>query len=111
MDDFNLALGENLDLVMIDVCTAEELEEKGVIDTGDLTFIHIALRDFITKKADWLNDKDADIVVYCGSGPRSTMATAILAVHGYSNVSSLKGGFGGWVDAGYAQAEYEPIAP
>ena len=86
--------------------TAEELQEKGVVDTGELEFIHIALQDFIANKSMWPAAKDASIVVYCGSGHRSTMATAILAAYGYTNVLSLKGGFGGWTEAGYAQAAY-----
>ena len=50
----------------------------------------------------WPADKDAEIVIYCGSGHRSTMAMTILLTEGYTNVTSLKGGFGGWVEAGYA---------
>ena len=37
---------------------------------------------------------DAPIVVYCGSGHRSTIAMTILRSYGYTNVRSLKGGFG-----------------
>ena len=49
---------------------------------------------------------DAEIVVYCGSGHRSTMALAILGILNYDTVSSLKGGFGGYVEAGYPVAEF-----
>jgi rhodanese-related sulfurtransferase len=56
--------------------------------------------------AQWPADKDAKIVVYCGSGHRSTMAVAMMGLNGYTNVWSLKGGFGGWVEAGYPVAEY-----
>jgi rhodanese-related sulfurtransferase len=31
---------------------------------------------------------------------------AILWTYGYDNVTSLSGGFGGWVDAGYPVIEY-----
>jgi rhodanese-related sulfurtransferase len=55
--------------------------------------------------ANWPADKDATIVIYCGSGHRSTIAMAILWSYGYSNVTSLKGGFGGWVDAGFPVVE------
>ena len=50
--------------------------------------------------------KDAHIVIYCGSGHRSTMAMTMLWSNGYSNVSSLKGGFKGWAEAEYPVAEY-----
>ncbi len=56
--------------------------------------------------ADWPVDKDSSVVVYCGSGHRSTMGMAILWAYGYDNVQSLKGGFGGWVEAGYPSVEY-----
>ncbi len=52
---------------------------------------------------------DADISVYCGSGHRSTMALAMLGTFGYENVSSLKGGYGSWAEAGYPVAEF--VAP
>jgi rhodanese-related sulfurtransferase len=105
-DNFNLALAENPDLIMIDVRKLEELEADGVIDTGDLSFIHIPLESFIAQMDLWPADKDANIVIYCGSGHRSTMATAMLGAYGYTNVSSLQGGFGGWVEAGYPVAEF-----
>jgi rhodanese-related sulfurtransferase len=104
-DDFNLALVENPDLIVIDVRTEGELTEKGVIDTGEVEFIHIALEDFIANMGTWPAE-DATIVVYCGSGHRSTMALAMLGTFGYDNVSSLKGGFGGWVEAGFPVLEY-----
>jgi len=37
------------------------------------------------------------------------MAMEMLLSYGYSNVTSLSGGFGSWVDAGYAVAEF--VAP
>jgi len=64
------------------------------------------LEDFIAQMAMWPEDPDASIVVYCGSGHRSTIAMSILWANDYSDVHSLKGGFGGWVDAGYPVAEY-----
>ena len=37
------------------------------------------------------------------------MAMTMLLTEGYTNVSSLKGGFGAWVEAGFPVAEY--VAP
>jgi rhodanese-related sulfurtransferase len=34
------------------------------------------------------------------------MAMTMLLTEGYTNVTSLKGGFGGWVEAGFPVAEY-----
>ncbi|WP_420631322.1 rhodanese-like domain-containing protein [Candidatus Leptofilum sp.] len=107
VDDFNLALLENPDLFVIDVRSTEELEEKGVIEAEN--WVHIPLETFVAMQDQWPADPDTPIVVYCGSGHRSTIAMSILWAYGYSDVHSLKGGFGGWVEAGYPSAEF--VAP
>ena len=106
-DDLNLALLENPDLIVIDVRRQEELEENGVIEAEN--WIHVPLEQFVAMKDQWPADTDAPIVVYCGSGHRSTIAMSILWSYGYSDVHSLRGGFGGWVEAGYPAAEF--VAP
>lgn len=45
-------------------------------------------------------DPDARIVLYCSSGNRSAFAAESLKLMGYTNVSSLDGGFRGWAEAG-----------
>ena len=79
---------------------------KGVIESEN--WIHIPLEELIARMEEWPEDMDAPIAVYCGSGHRSTIAMTILWSYGYNDVSSLKGGFGGWVDAGYPVVEYVP---
>ncbi|MFN2144532.1 MAG: rhodanese-like domain-containing protein, partial [Anaerolineales bacterium] len=98
-DALNTMIVENPDLILIDVRTAEEVESKGVIDGPNV--INIPLQEFIDRKAEW-PAKDASIVVYCGSGHRSTIAATILWSYEYDNVGSLKDGFGGWTSEGYA---------
>jgi len=105
-DAFNTALVETPEMFVLDVRRAEELEEKGVVDVGEAAFAHIPLEEFIAQMANWPAEKDAKVVVYCGSGHRSTMAMEILWANGYTDVSSLKGGFGGWAEAEYPVAEY-----
>lgn len=99
-DDLNLALGENSDRVLIDVRRAEEIEANGVIDAPNL--IQIPVEEFTAQRAQWPADLGTPITIYCGSGHRSTIAASIMWTHGYSDVTSLQGGFGGWKDAGYA---------
>ena len=103
-DDFNLALLENPDLIVIDVRTQGELDENGVIEAEN--WVHVPLEDFVAMKDQWPEDMNAPIVVYCGSDHRSTIAMSILWAYGYSDVLSLKGGFGGWVEAGYPVVEF-----
>jgi rhodanese-related sulfurtransferase len=102
-DDLNLALIDNADMFLIDVRRVEEVEEKGVIEAAN--FAHIPIEEFIAQSDMWPADKDATITIYCGSGHRSTIAMAMLWSYGYTNVTSLSGGFGGWVDAEYPVAE------
>jgi rhodanese-related sulfurtransferase len=46
-------------------------------------------------------DTSAHIVLYCGGGFRSALVADALQQMGYSNVSSMDGGWSGWCDAGY----------
>jgi rhodanese-related sulfurtransferase len=45
-------------------------------------------------------DKGAEIVLYCGGGFRSALSADNLQKMGYTNVSSMDGGWRGWVEAG-----------
>jgi rhodanese-related sulfurtransferase len=47
-------------------------------------------------------EKDAKLVLYCGSGSRSALAADALMKMGYSNVFSLVGGIGAYKAAGLA---------
>jgi rhodanese-related sulfurtransferase len=85
------------------VRTPEEVEEKGYIDAPNVVFI--PLETFATSTDMWPADMDASIVVYCGSGHRSTIAMTILWANDYTDVQSLKGGFGAWTEAGYPVVE------
>ena len=106
VDELNTLLVEKPELIVMDVRTMDEVTEKGVIDVGEATYIHIALEEFIASSDLWPVDKAAEIVVYCGSGHRSTMAMTILWAYGYTNVRSMSGGFGAWVEAGFPVAEF-----
>lgn len=44
--------------------------------------------------------RDRQVVLYCASGNRSALAADMLRQMGYENVSSMSGGFKGWVNAG-----------
>jgi rhodanese-related sulfurtransferase len=102
VDDLNTAIAENPDLILIDARTAEEVEAEGHIDAPNVLFIPI--EEFIARRAEWPADKDAPIVVYCGSGHRSTIAMPMMWAYGYNDVLSMKGGFTEWAKAGYAVA-------
>jgi rhodanese-related sulfurtransferase len=46
-------------------------------------------------------DKNAALVLYCGGGYRSALSADNLQKMGYTNVSSMDGGWRGWNEAGY----------
>ena len=100
VDELNTAIAENPDLILIDARTAEEVAEAGHIDAPNVQFIPI--EEFIARRAEWPADKDAAIVVYCGSGHRSTLAMPMMWAYGYTDVKSMKGGFAEWAKAGFA---------
>jgi rhodanese-related sulfurtransferase len=45
-------------------------------------------------------DKSAEVVLYCGGGFRSALSADNLQKMGYTNVSSMDGGWRGWVEVG-----------
>jgi sulfur-carrier protein adenylyltransferase/sulfurtransferase len=56
-------------------------------------------------------DRETPVVLYCASGTRSVLAARSLAELGYSNVSSLAGGFTGWKRAGLAWEQPLSLRP
>jgi len=45
-------------------------------------------------------DKNSELILYCGGGFRSALATDSLQKMGYTNVASMTGGWRGWQAAG-----------
>ena len=45
-------------------------------------------------------DKATEIILYCGGGFRSALASDVLQDMGYTNVYSMAGGWKAWKDAG-----------
>ncbi|HVF29641.1 MAG TPA: rhodanese-like domain-containing protein [Pyrinomonadaceae bacterium] len=50
-------------------------------------------------------DKDTELILYCGGGFRSALATDMLQKMGYTNVWSMAGGWKAWTDAGAPTTE------
>jgi molybdopterin/thiamine biosynthesis adenylyltransferase len=70
---------------------------------------HIPLGTVAEAAAERLPKKDERIVLHCAAGVRSAVATYQLQQLGYTNVSSMAGGFGAWREIG-APVE-EPLEP
>lgn len=53
------------------------------------------------KRDPWLEDRSRRLVLYCGGGNRSALATVTLQEMGFTDVVSLAEGFAGWEKRGY----------
>ena len=86
---------ENNDVKLIDVREDHEWNEAhaaGAIHLGK----GIIERD-IEKT---VPNKDAELILYCGGGYRSALATDAIQKMGYTNVFSMAGGWKAWKEAG-----------
>lgn len=83
--------------VAIDVREADELADGHLPNA-----VHIP-RGFLEFKApqqEALSNPDCPIVVYCKGGGRAALAADTLQNLGYTDVTSIQGGFGAWTEAG-----------
>lgn len=62
---------------------------------------HLSRAHFESRIEDAIPDKDAEIVVYCAGGVRSAFSAKMMRDLGYTNVTSMAGGFGRWKDLGF----------
>lgn len=79
------------DFTLVDVRERDE-QAKGVIP-GAITLPRGILELNIDKIT---TDKDRKLILYCGEGGRSALATFNLQKMGYRNVFSLAGGYRDW---------------
>ena len=77
-------------VVLLDVRTPQEYEQIHIPNS-----ISLPLDSLKQEVADRIPDKDAEIIVYCLSGARSSMACSQLISMGYTNVSNM-GGIRSW---------------
>jgi rhodanese-related sulfurtransferase len=84
------------DLFLVDVRSQGEWDKDGYIEGATLIEFPVFLENLDQLPA----DKDARIVIYCGSGHRGAMAEMALYLLGYTNVVNLNGGMGAWKAAG-----------
>ena len=93
--DLNLALAEADKPVIIDVRSASEVAETGYIEGS----VNIPVLEFWTRLSEIPQDKAAKIVITCASGHRGAIAAMALRMNGYTEVTNLAGGVGGWIAA------------
>lgn len=81
-------------LIVLDVRTPEEWKHDGRIDGATL----IPIEEIEGRTGEL--PQDAEIIVYCHSGMRSSAVANYLARLGYSNISDMAGGIEAWQWAG-----------
>src|SRR5215218_5750170 len=82
------------DATFLDVRELDEYEQGTVPDSVFIPRGH--LESQVENKV----SKDKPVVVYCAGGTRSAFAAETLQELGYTDVVSMKGGFGRWKDEG-----------
>ena len=95
-DELNRKLEKKGAFHLIDVREADEYAQ-GRIPSAQHFCKGIIERDIETA----IPDTNAEIVLYCGGGFRSALAAESLQKMGYTRVTSLAGGWRGWVAGGY----------
>ena len=93
-----IASGEELHL--IDVREESEWEEGHLPGA-----VHLSKGIIERDIEEHFPDYSTEIVLYCGGGYRSALATDNVQKMGYANVISMDGGYRGWTDAGYPVGE------
>lgn len=82
----------------LDVRTPKEWEAGIVEGSVQVTLSGLPTEDGMAMLPE---DKNVIMAVYCKSGHRSALAIPVLHAMGYKNAISMKGGYEGWVKAGY----------
>jgi rhodanese-related sulfurtransferase len=87
--------------LLIDIREAQEFAQGHLpgaihISRGLLEF---EILPAIGKRGDITDAEDCDIVLYCGTGGRSTLAAKSLDDMGFRNVKSMDGGIVAWAEA------------
>lgn len=86
-----------------------DVREESEFAAGHVPGARLVPRGFLEVKADlahpkrdpWLGDRDRKLLLYCGGGQRSVLATRTLQEMGFSQVASLREGWAGWTKRGY----------
>jgi len=95
------ALENTPELTLLDVRSEAEVKAEGSIKA--LKVIHMPLAELVENRESWQWNVDTPIVIYSGDGHQSIIAATILWTYGYTQVSSLVGGYAGWVGEGFSK--------
>ncbi len=95
IEQYRARFGEHLPHVLVD--TREDHEwEKGRLPGAVHLSKGVIERDIESR----IPEKSTPIVLYCGGGFRSALVADNLQKMGYTNVTSMDGGWRGWIGLG-----------
>jgi rhodanese-related sulfurtransferase len=95
IDEFLARLQSGERYILLDV------REESEWAAGHLPSAHHIGKGVIEREIERaIPDPDTPIVLYCGGGFRSALSADNLQKMGYTNVTSLDGGWRGWVERG-----------
>lgn len=82
------------DMFLLDVRKLNDYKKKYIKDSNHIWVGEVPLK---------LNEipKDQEVIIYCDSGYKSTIAASILQKNGYNSVKSVLGSMGAWLKARY----------
>jgi phage shock protein E len=80
---------------IVDVRSEREFVDGHVPGAVNVPFLHVS--KYIAAIP---TGRDAELVVYCGHGPRAMIAARSLRKHGFSRITYLEGHFSKWRSAG-----------
>lgn len=93
IDELNALIANNDNMMLIDV------REDSEWDAGNIpNAIHLSKGIIERDIEKVMPDKNAQIILYCGGGYRSALAADNIQKMGYTDVYSLIGGYGAWVN-------------
>jgi molybdopterin/thiamine biosynthesis adenylyltransferase/rhodanese-related sulfurtransferase len=92
--------------VLVDVRERDEYEQ-GYVPRAEWIprgFLELKIEDLVP-------EKQREVILYCAGSVRSVLAARALGELGYTNVSSMTGGFRAWKNAGFAFERPRSLTP
>lgn len=79
-----------------------DVREKNEWDEGHIPGAAHVPRGYLEQRIERaVPDRDAPVLLYCAGGTRSVLAARTMQEMGYTDVTSLRGGFTAWKDSGH----------
>ncbi len=100
VQDVKAMMDQNDQFLLVDVREESEYAKSFLPNAT-----HISRGVMEVKIIQMIPDKSTEMVLYCGGGYRSALAAENLVKMGYTNVTSMDGGFGGWNKADFPIVE------